>query len=40
MRSVTDIRVEGADWKIIGDKDETGDVYPEAVGVTTEAIEC
>ena len=39
MRPVTDIQVEGADLKIIGDKGETGDVYPEAVGVTTEAIE-
>ena len=39
MRPVTDIQVEGAYWKIIGDKGETGDVYPEAVGVTTEAIE-
>jgi len=40
MRPVTDIQVEGADLKIIGDKGETGYVYPEAVGVTTEAIEC
>ena len=39
MRPVTDIQVEGADLKIIGDKGETGDVYPEAVSVTTEAIE-
>jgi len=34
---------EGTDWKIIGDKGETGDifaVYPEAVGVTTVEIEC
>jgi len=48
MRSATDTRVgsssdEGTDWKVIGDKGETGDlsaVYPEAVGVTTVELEC
>ena len=45
MRSVTDIRVgsssdEGADWKIIGDKGQTEDMYSEVVGVITVEMEC
>ena len=45
MRSVTDIRVgsssdEGADWRIIGDKGETEDMYSEAVSVITVEMEC
>ena len=45
MRSVTDIQVgsssdEGADWKIIGDKGETEDMYSEVVGVITVEMEC